>query len=121
MEIEIELPWPYKGLSPNDRYHWRKLGRVKKRYRADCHTMARAQFQKSGYPDTTQERIAMTVTFYPPNRHRRDEDNTASSFKAGQDGLADALNVDDNRFDRKNEYAFDQPVKGGKVVVRFAV
>lgn len=42
--------------------------------------------------------IHISLTFYPPNKRRRDLDGCISSCKAYLDGLADGLGVDDNRF-----------------------
>ncbi len=41
---------------------------------------------------------AARIDFFPPNRARRDDDNAIAAFKAGRDGIADALKVDDARF-----------------------
>lgn len=58
-----------------------------------------------------------TVTFRPPDRRARDLDNLVASFKAGQDGIALALDVDDSGFNPSHEIG--DPVKGGAVVVEF--
>ena len=42
--------------------------------------------------------IHVSLTFFPPNRARRDLDGCIASCKAYLDGLSDALGVDDNRF-----------------------
>lgn len=42
--------------------------------------------------------IHVTLTFYPPDKRRRDLDGCISACKAYLDGLADALGVDDSRF-----------------------
>jgi crossover junction endodeoxyribonuclease RusA len=57
----------------------------------------------------------MTVTFHPPDNRRRDRTNMEASMKAGFDGMADAMGVDDNRF--APTYRKGEIVKGGKVVV----
>lgn len=41
--------------------------------------------------------INLEIEFFPPDKRKRDKDNMQSSFKAGQDGLADAWKIDDNR------------------------
>jgi len=61
-------------------------------------------------------RIKMKITFYPPDRKRRDDDNMIASFKAARDGLADALGVDDRRF--RPEYHFGEPDDPGRVEVQ---
>jgi len=42
--------------------------------------------------------IDVWIIFYPPSKARRDLDGMLSSIKAGLDGIADALEVDDCRF-----------------------
>lgn len=119
--IEITLPWPYKGLSPNDRVHDRQKRRVKNKYKQDCFYAARAQigtWWKIAAALKGKTEIAIDIDLHPPSA-RWDEDNGVAAFKYGQDGLALALGVDDNRFRVKRRWA--EPVKGGRVVVRVAV
>ncbi|WP_429215150.1 hypothetical protein [Metapseudomonas resinovorans] len=47
---------------------------------------------------TPAGRILLSLEFLPPNRQRRDDDNLLAAFKAGRDGLADALRIDDSVF-----------------------
>jgi len=42
--------------------------------------------------------LHLWLDFYPPCNRKHDDDNLTASFKAGRDGIADALGVDDNRF-----------------------
>jgi len=42
--------------------------------------------------------ITVRLDFFPPSRAKRDDDNVPASFKAGRDGVADALRCDDARF-----------------------
>jgi crossover junction endodeoxyribonuclease RusA len=46
----------------------------------------------------TTGRLHLWLDFYAPDKRRRDDDNMIASFKAGRDGIADALGVDDHRF-----------------------
>jgi len=43
-------------------------------------------------------KIEIEITFYPPDKRHRDADNMVASIKAGLDGIADALRVNDKRF-----------------------
>jgi crossover junction endodeoxyribonuclease RusA len=43
--------------------------------------------------------LAVTLRFVPPDRRARDIDNLVASMKSGLDGLADALGVDDYRWE----------------------
>lgn len=109
----IELPWPPKELTPNfkRRHHWRTYQRPTKLYREACYVLTKA----AGLRAPKGGRVNLTIAFYPPDRRRRDDDGMIGAFKAGRDGMADALGTDDHNF--RASYAFGEPVKGGKVVV----
>lgn len=108
----IELPWPPKELNPNARMHWARLSKIKAKYRADCHLLCKA----SGVtvPDG---KVRLVLEFVPPDRRHRDDDNMLASFKAGRDGLADALGINDNKFATQFSVS-DETTKGGAVRVR---
>lgn len=91
---DIILPWPPKELSPNARGHWSVTARAKKAYRLACAWQAKAQ----GARKIDAEALHLTLTFYPPTRRAFDLDNALASCKAGLDGLADVLGVDDSRW-----------------------
>ena len=108
----INLPWPPKELSPNARIFWAKKSKIAKKYRLDCKFLS---VNKIVLPES--EKLHLWITFYPPDRHKRDDDNLIASFKSGRDGLADALKVDDNRF-ITHPFVSDCVVKGGCVSIR---
>jgi Holliday junction resolvase RusA-like endonuclease len=60
--------------------------------------------------------IDVHLTFYPPDNRRYDGDNLLARMKSGLDGLADALKVDDSKFDIS--YNIVTPCKNGKVEVK---
>ena len=64
-------------------------------------------------PDSPK--IALWLAFYPPDRRARDDDNMVASFKAGRDGIALALGIDDKRFVMR---PYVQDAIGGMVKVR---
>jgi len=66
-------------------------------------------------PDS--HRIALWLDFFPPDRRARDDDNIIASFKAGRDGLALALGIDDKRFVLR---PFVQDKVGGIIKVRLS-
>jgi crossover junction endodeoxyribonuclease RusA len=111
--IAIVLPWPHKSLSPNARVHHMAKAREVKKHRqlARWATPARLQVEA--------ERLAVTVTFNPPSRRRMDADNLMASVKSFLDGIADALGIDDNRFDLRAPVV-GPVVKNGRVVVEVA-
>jgi crossover junction endodeoxyribonuclease RusA len=116
----ITLPWPDKGLSPNARLHWAPKAMLKKLARQGAwakasNAMSGAGVCKSACAGT--DKIPVTITFYPPDKRLRDDDNMVGSFKSYRDGIADALGVDDRRF--KPHYYFEDAEKPGRIEVRF--
>lgn len=106
--LTITLPWPPRALSPNARHaHWGSLARAKKLYRSACARLAREQ----GAARLQAEHLAVHLRFVPPDRRARDLDNLVASVKAGLDGLADVLGVDDSRWKLSSEL----PVAGGEL------
>lgn len=92
---EIRLPWPPSELSPNSRLHWSALARAKKRYRQACWATtleAKAAVAHCG-------KLRLELIFHKPTRREMDRDNLLARMKAGLDGVADALKVNDRRFD----------------------
>ena len=112
------LPWPDKRLSPNSRVHWADKVRPKAyaRFDAKIATIATAGFlaTKEGF-DQSDGPIPFNVTFYPPDKRHRDDDNMIGSIKAHRDGIADALGVNDRRF--KASYTVAEPCKPGRVEI----
>ena len=92
---ELTLPWPLKDLSPNARVHWTRKSKAAKTYRYACSMMAKADHIT--IPCETGP-IHLWIDYYPPDRRSRDDDNLIAAFKSGRDGLADALGIDDKRF-----------------------
>jgi crossover junction endodeoxyribonuclease RusA len=90
----VILPFPPADLNPNARGHWSKKSRAAKTYRRECWVLALAA--KLTAPKDGP--IRLHLDFFPPDRQSRDDDNAIASFKAGRDGIADALKADDSRF-----------------------
>lgn len=101
MSLTLTMPWPPSNLSPNARQHHMALYRAKKAYRNACAWQAKLQGAKTIEAD----RLEVRITFYPPDRRRHDKDNLIARFKAGQDGLADVLGVDDGRWQVEHHLA----------------
>jgi crossover junction endodeoxyribonuclease RusA len=114
----IELPWPAKELSPNARGHWAKMARFKKGAREHADWTTKQAGITPEYAGKWWDLIGpleITITFHQPDRRRRDRDNMIASFKSAQDGIADALGIDDSKW--AVSYRFGDVVKGGRVVV----
>lgn len=108
--MHLVMPWPPADLSPNARIHWAALARAKKKFREECGWQAKAQ----GAWPIKADRIAVAFTFYPPSRRRIDLDNCIARMKAGIDGIADVVGVDDSKWRMSFEIA---PHVGGMVKV----
>lgn len=107
----VTFPWFPAALSTNGQHgHWAERARATKAYRTECAWQAKAQ----GVQRVEWDRVMVHVVFFAPDKRRRDAANCLASFKAGLDGLADVLGVDDSRFRITFEMA---PVIGGMVRV----
>lgn len=110
--MNVTLPWPPKDLSPNARIHWSRRSKAAKAYRRACHVLT----LEAGIRGVDWEGdIHLWIDFYPPDRRHRDDDNMVAAFKAGRDGMADAMGLDDKRF-RIHPYVKDEI--GGMVKIR---
>lgn len=108
----INLPWPPKELNPNHKTHWAKKARIAKKYRSDCYLITK----QAGININWEGFIHLWMEFYPPDRRHRDDDNMIASFKAGRDGMADALGIDDKRI-RIHPAVMDEPLGMIKVIL----
>lgn len=93
----VKLPFPSPLLFPNRKHadHWTKAHAAKVKARDDAF-YATKQAAKAFKP--TDGYIPLSVLFVTPTRVRRDWDGMAGAFKASQDGIAQALGIDDSRF-----------------------
>lgn len=110
--VRINLPWPVKALSPNSRCHWAAKALAVKMARRDAHWLT---LEALGKHKPKWRGVKLDVEFCPPSRRRYDLDNAIASMKAANDGIADALGIDDSKF--VSTYRMGDPVKGGEVRV----
>lgn len=110
--VMIRCPWPPKPLWSNDRSPRWKKAKATQVYRQTCFALALEQsVHKRKWPAGT---INVHLTFHPMGEP--DDDNLEAAFKAGRDGIADAMKVNDKNFKVTREIG--HKVKGGCVVVR---
>ena len=93
--MQVTLPWFPPELNPNKRVHWAVKAKAVKQYRHACWALC-VQAGLTSIPWDGD--VHLWIDFYPPNRRGWDDDNCNSAFKAGRDGMADALKVNDKRF-----------------------
>lgn len=114
--MRLTLPFPSPKLSPNARLHWSAVAREKKRLRALWAWDAVGQ----GAGRLDAQRLHLSIEFCPPSAQRRDLDNLLASVKAGLDGLADTLGIDDSRWTLELK-PLGAVQKGGCVIVEIRV
>jgi len=108
----VTYPWMFKELSPNARPNRFVLARQKKIYKTACWALTK----EAKLPKVQGDRARLEIVFYKPNKMRRDLDNCLASFKAGLDGISDAIGLDDSNFLLSIEMAEEI---GGYVRVNF--
>lgn len=92
---KIFFPWLDSRLSPNKRIDRRALIGVKQ----DAKFLASA-ITKDSRIVLLETDLQIKITFCPPDKRRRDLDNLYATFKPYQDGIFEALAMDDSLIDR---------------------
>lgn len=98
MTLSITLPWPHQDLSPNSRVHWAKLAQRKAKAKQDAYWATKHAGEGSLPPSAEISRIRLSLRFAPPSNRHYDLDGLISRFKAAQDGIAQAIGVNDRNF-----------------------
>jgi crossover junction endodeoxyribonuclease RusA len=90
----IELDFPPPELFPNRSKgkHWGVTHAQKVKYREDSYWLTK---QKMGEWIHAGGDLHLTLTFHMPDKRHRDADNCLAAAKAGLDGMADALGIND--------------------------
>lgn len=117
--MRIELDFPPAELFPNRSkgQHWAKTHTYRHNYRQVSGWLTKHQI-KDWKP--TKQKIRLTITFVMPDKRLRDTDNCLAAAKAGLDGMADALEVNDRQFDPVVVYR-EYGEKPGKMIVELTV
>ena len=113
--LSFILPFPLSSLSPNSRVHRTVVGSEKAIYRQKAKIETKqARIRRDVYIgdiiahiEAFGGKLPITITFCP--RRAMDDDNIIASFKAGRDGIADGLGIDDSLF--LVSYKFEAPNK----------
>lgn len=111
--FKLELPYPPKELNPNKKQHWAIKAKFIKSYKTTCFNLTKLSGAK-----VNDGVIKLSIEFVKPDAKKRDDDNIIAAFKAGRDGVAMALGVDDNRFEVSYKVC-KIPAKGGAVNLTF--
>jgi len=110
----IELPFPAKILWPNGRGHHMAKHRAAKKHREWARLAVLADDGRPFF--SPSDFIQLIITLYPKTRNAIDRDNALAAMKAYQDGISDAIRVNDSHF-LTPRLQFGEPVKNGKVVI----
>jgi len=113
--FRVVLPWPDWNISPNSRTHYRKKAVLTKEHRQAAYYFALEAMGASNWVDA--DRVFSVWIFCDPDSRHRDTGNIRAAMKAYQDGVCDALKIDD--FVIKDEHLHRHEIKeGGEVELR---
>jgi Holliday junction resolvase RusA-like endonuclease len=117
--MKIELDFPPAELFPNRSKgkHWSVTHTARSNYRQVSGWLTKHQM-KDWKP--TDAQIRLTITFLMPDKRLRDTDNCLAAAKAGLDGMADALGVNDRQFQPVIVYR-QHGEKPGKMIVELDI
>lgn len=111
-EYRIILPWFNPLLAANAQYKKFATSRARAKARIDGNFAARA----SGAKKLDWKAVDAHWTFYPPINRTHDKTNLLASMKAAQDGVADAIGIDDSKW-TPTGVVIAGTVKGGQVIL----
>lgn len=115
--ITVELPFPPRQLMPNCRMD----RRAKASYAQTARGTAKYETYNArpnwDFEFPPEQRIPLSLTYYPPDYKARDLDNLLAASKALIDGMCDALNINDKMF-CPIVLDWGRVEKGGKVIVQ---
>lgn len=96
--MKITLEWPSPVLSPNFRGHWAKKATAAKKARKHAYKAALMSMDNNDWLSNNDGVIVFCMSFYPPDKRYRDDDNLIAMMKSYRDGIANALQINDKRF-----------------------
>lgn len=115
--------FPPSILSPNKGFSWARISAVAE-YRLLLKALTQQAMRKSKVSQANiqeakkkwgkNDRITLHITYTRPNnKWGLDHDNVEAAFKSGQDGIADALGIND-KYIRRVQLHSDEPAKNKK-------
>ncbi len=113
MKNTVSIPWPDKALHPNSRKKHLHATSIRKRYKATCWALAKNAKLDPSLPH-------LDITFFPPDKRRRDLDGMLGAIKYGLDGIAEAMVVDDYGWSMSIRRGEPDKAKHGYVLITFS-
>lgn len=114
--IRLEFDWPVSELSPNSRARWGKIAATKAARAMGRFTLIKWREDHEGPDEQFASTIEVQFHFYPPDKRRRDLDNMHGMCKAYQDGVFEALGLNDSLIEIVELRRYE-PEKPGHVVM----
>ena len=113
--FRVVLPWPDWDISPNSRIHYQKKARLTRQHRTSAKFLSLEAMGPGNWVDA--DRVFSVWIFTDPDGRRRDTGNIRAAMKAYQDGVCDALKIDDSviRDEHLHRHGI---VEGGQVELR---
>lgn len=113
MILTVTLPWVPKALWPNSyRPHWAEKAAATNSARYAAKMLTLEAMKGSKWPSS---KAVLQWVFHPKTKRAPDRTNCIIGTKAWEDGIADAIGVNDRLFEAN--YRIGEPIKGGMVVV----
>lgn len=96
--VTVTLPFPAADLNPNRSKgrHWASTADLRKKARTLARVLTLVELDPS---IVFIGDVPLSITFVSPDRRHRDRDNLLAASKPMLDGVADALGIDDRRFE----------------------
>ena len=113
--FRVLLPWPDWNISPNGTRNRKWRAALTKEHRTQARYIA---MEAMGYRNWVDADVVFSIwIFRQPDNKRRDTGNMRGAMKAYQDGVFDALKIDDHVV--KDEHLHLDGIKaGGEVELR---
>lgn len=113
--FRVVLPWADWGLSPNGRLHHHAKAKLVREHRRTARLLS---LEALGFRNWVDADMIFSVwIFRQPDKRRRDTGNMRATVKSYQDGVFDALKIDDHSV--KDEHLHLDGVKeNGEIELR---
>ena len=114
--FRVRLPWPDWSISPNSRAHYQHKAAIVKQHRHIARLVSLDALGFGNWIDA--DRVYAVWLFHDPDKRRRDTGNIRATMKAYQDGVFDALRVDDYAVKDEFLHRASEIIPGGGVELR---
>lgn len=125
LAFTIVMALPKRTLSQNARPHYMQLARAKSEARSQSRFLSMIELNTLGVEAgqvLEENPITIQPRYYFPTKSKRDIENLRNQLKAHQDGIADALRIDDEEVTILRPIVqVDKAHQRMELIVRFSV